>query len=338
MGRLPLGPAQRQVAGRHPVLGLLHFVRDAQVLEGVIVFAQASERQAQAAQHDKRGRAVAHYLGKEIGCLNIAAQFVESLGQGEVALLRENGKVGPPDGTNEGIGRGQFSYVGSPLGEPLHPHLAGLLRRHAQSLWTKSALQGANCKLRVAARRNDRRPELQGHDRAIAVEAIGLGQIFQGVLGEPLPQQHGAKVERRVDMRRRYGGDGDRLGELPQAIIHHQRPRLPRARRLERLQGALRIHAAEEAQSLPKRRLPAGGLHKQNAGQQLVHRLVIGQRRQREETAHLLEHGGLDEDLGSNLGLAKKLGRPQQKAQGLLELLVRQGNLRGGASTPPRLH
>jgi hypothetical protein len=242
-------------------------------------------------------------------------------------LLRQEVQVAAPERANERIGGGQLADVGTSFGKTLDPRLARFRRPHPQAARAQRPLERAHGKLRVAARRDHGRAELERHDRAGAVDAVRFGQMFEGVLGLALPEKQRPQVQGGINIGGSRRCHRVRVGQLAQAVVHQQSFRFAGAGRLKRLCGPVLVAAAQKAHRLPEGRFPARRLHQERPGDEVVHGLIVTHGRHGEEAAHFFEQRGLYRDLGADLRLAQKLRRPEQIAERVFEFLVRQGRL-----------
>ena len=230
---------------------------------------------------------------------------------------------------------GQLADVGMPFGKGLGPDLGRPVRPLCESLATQGPFQGADGEGGVSPGGDHGRTELSGHHGTGTVDAVGLRQEPQRVLGLSTPQQQRPQIKRRIDggMRDR-GGDSER-GRQGHALLAYLiislSPPLPVSPsilvcftssngRLEAGEGMIGLAFTKVAESLPEDGLTAGS--QQRAAGKLMKgpSAAFG-----ELAAHFIEHGRLHAAHGGRFRLALQGDHVPGQLQGRCKLLVRQG-------------
>lgn len=198
--RLAAGAAEGEVPGRDSVLGVLHLVGSAQVLERLVVPLQPGQRQTEAAQHRLGRRGIFQQAVANVGGFLVVAQPVLGLAQGQKPLPDQRRDVAPEDGTFELVLRGQpvderFCLVR----EAFHPGALRRLDPRRQASGAQRRLERPGRKPGVPAGSDQRDPQLPANERAVRLDPVGLGEKPERFGGPSLPQQENAEVEGNVN-------------------------------------------------------------------------------------------------------------------------------------------
>ncbi len=165
-----------------------------------------------------------------------------------------------------------------------------------QAALAQRPLQGAHGQDGIAVGGHQRQPHVQRDERAVGIDAVGLGQGPQRFLRLALPQQQHAQVERRIDegpAATLMGGTERRLGQVHAAI-------------------------AQVAKPLPESGRRRAGLNLQQAGQQRLGRLVV--RWARRELPQYLGQHRLDDPRGTRPPSGAGSRRRQRNGAGRLHI------------------